>query len=183
MTDQQIEMKWYIVQAYSGNEQKAVVTLKERIARLNMTQFFGEILVPTENVIEIKSGQKRKVERRLYPGYIFIQMALTSESWHLIRHTPNLLGFIGGRGDQPEPIADNDINSIRGQIEEGVNKPKPKVLFSPGEFVRVTSGPFNDFSGTVEEVDFERNRLKISLTVFGRPTPVDMEFSQVVKLK
>ena len=179
----ELDFKWYITQVYSGNEKKAVNLLKERITRLNMTDFFGDILVPIENVLEIKSGKKRKVERRFYPGYIFVQMNLNNESWHLVKHTNYILGFVGSSGDKPDPIPEEEINAIKAQIKEGALKPKPKVLFSPGEFVRVTSGPFNDFSGTVEEVDIEKNRLRITLTVFGRSTPVDMEFNQVVKHK
>lgn len=177
------DFRWYIVQAYSGNEKKVVIALKERIALKEMEDSFGEMLVPVENVLEIKSGKKRKVERRFYPGYVFINMKLSNDSWHLVMHTNKVLNFVGSRGDQPDPIPESEIQTIREQVEEGVLKPKPKVLFSPGEYVRVTSGPFNDFSGTVEEVDFEKNRLKISLTVFGRSTPVDMEFNQVIKIK
>ena len=186
------DFNWYAIQAFSGKEKKAIITLKERITRLEMSELFGEILFPTENVFEIKSGKKRKEERRLFPGYLFVQMKLTSESWHLIKHSPNLLGFVGdskGRGKikeaekWPEPIPKSEIDLILGQIKDGIDKPKPKVLFTPGEYVRVVNGPFNDFSGTVEEVDFDKNRLKILLTVFGRSTPVDMDFNQVVKLK
>jgi transcriptional antiterminator NusG len=142
---------------------------------------FGEILVPTEEVVEMREGQKRRSERKFFPGYVLVNMEMNDETWHLVKDAPRVLGFIGGSGDRPAPISEREAQSIMQRMQDGVDKPRPKVLFEPGEVVRVTDGPFNDFNGVVEEVDFEKNRLKVSVLIFGRSTPVELEFSQVEK--
>lgn len=183
-------MRWYVVHAYSGFEQQVARSLKERIARAGMENNFGEILVPTEEVIEMRSGQKRKSERKFFPGYVLVQIATTTEenkiriadeSWHLIKETPKVMGFIGGTAERPLPIKDSEADVILRRVQEGVDKPRPKVLFEPGELVRVTEGPFNDFHGNVEEVNYEKNRLRVAVLIFGRSTPVELEFNQVEK--
>lgn len=174
-------MRWYVVQAYSGFESKVKALLEERIERFAMQSSFGQILVPSEEVVEIREGQKRRSERKFFPGYVLVQMDMTDESWHLVKDTPKVLGFIGGTSDKPAPISDKEAETIINRVQESGDKPRPKVLFEPGEVVRVTDGPFNDFNGVVEEVDFERNRLKVSVLIFGRSTPVELEFSQVEK--
>lgn len=173
--------QWYVVQAYSGFENQVKRSLLERIARLGMEEEFGEILVPTEEVVEMREGQKRRSERKFFPGYVLVHMEMNDQSWHLIKDAPKVLGFIGGSSDKPAPISEKEANSILQRMQEGVDKPKPKVLFEPGEVVRVTDGPFNDFNGVVEEVDFEKSRLKVSVLIFGRSTPVELEFGQVEK--
>ncbi len=172
---------WYVVQAYSGYENQVKRSLEERIQRYSMTEDFGEILVPTEEVIEMREGQKRRSERKFFPGYVLVKMEMNDESWHLVKDAPRVLGFIGGSGDKPAPISQKEADAIMQRMQEGAEKPKPKVLFEPGEVVRVTDGPFNDFNGVVEEVDFEKNRLKVSVLIFGRSTPVELEFGQVEK--
>ncbi|RMH17367.1 MAG: transcription termination/antitermination protein NusG [Gammaproteobacteria bacterium] len=174
-------MHWYVVQAYSGFEKQVARSLKERVAIQGMEDKFGEILVPTEDVVEMRGGQKRKSERKFFPGYVLVQMEMDEEAWHLVRNVPKVLGFIGGTSEHPTPISDREAEAILERIQEGVEKPRPKTLYEPGEVVRVVDGPFNDFSGTVEEVDYERNRLRVSVMIFGRSTPVDLEFSQVEK--
>jgi transcriptional antiterminator NusG len=156
-------------------------TLEERIRRFGMEADFGEILVPTEEVVEMREGQKRRSERKFFPGYVLVNMEMNDETWHLVKDAPRVLGFIGGSGDRPAPISEREAQSIMQRMQDGVDKPRPKVLFEPGEVVRVTDGPFNDFNGVVEEVDFEKNRLKVSVLIFGRSTPVELEFSQVEK--
>lgn len=173
--------QWYVVQAYSGYENHVKRTLEERIKRFGMEADFGEILVPTEEVVEMREGQKRRSERKFFPGYVLVNMEMNDETWHLVKDAPRVLGFIGGSGDKPAPISEREAQSIMQRMQEGVDKPKPKVLFEPGEVVRVIDGPFNDFNGVVEEVDFEKNRLKVSVLIFGRSTPVELEFSQVEK--
>lgn len=172
---------WYVVHAYSGFEAKVKLALTERIERFGMQDLFGEILVPTEEVVEMRAGQQRKSERKFFPGYVLVYMEMTDETWHLVKDVPKVLGFIGGTGDRPAPITEKEANSILQRVQEGVEKPRPKVLFEPGEVVRVVDGPFNDFNGVVEEVDYEKSRLKVSVLIFGRSTPVDLEFSQVEK--
>jgi transcriptional antiterminator NusG len=177
----QMAKQWYVVQAYSGYENHVKRTLEERIRRFGMEADFGEILVPTEEVVEMREGQKRRSERKFFPGYVLVNMEMNDETWHLVKDAPRVLGFIGGSGDRPAPISEREAQSIMQRMQDGVDKPRPKVLFEPGEVVRVTDGPFNDFNGVVEEVDFEKNRLKVSVLIFGRSTPVELEFSQVEK--
>ena len=176
-----MSMRWYVVQAYSGYEKKVAEAIKERIKLENMQDQFGEILVPTEEVVEMKAGQKRKSERKFFPGYVLVQMELSDATWHLIKKTPRVMGFIGGKADRPAPISDNELQSILRRIDDSLEKPKPKTIFEPGEIVRVADGPFNDFNGTVEEVNYEKNRLQVAVSIFGRSTPVELEFSQVEK--
>ncbi len=173
--------RWYVVHAYSGYEKKVAAALQERIARMEMQDQFGDILVPTEEVIEMRSGQKRKSERKFFPGYVLVQMELTDESWHLVKETPRVLGFIGGKADQPAPITDREAESILQRVHDSEDKPKPKTIYEPGEMVRVTDGPFNDFNGAVEEVNYDKSRLRVAVMIFGRSTPVELDFNQVEK--
>lgn len=172
---------WYVVHAYSGFEAQVSRSLAERVRRAGMEDKFGEILVPTEEVVEMRGGQQRKSERKFFPGYVLVNMELTDDTWHLVKDVPKVMGFIGGTGDRPLPISEKEADAILQRVQEGVEKPKPKVLFEPGEVVRVVDGPFNDFTGVVEEVDYEKSRLKVSVLIFGRSTPVDLEFGQVEK--
>lgn len=172
---------WYVIQAYSGYEQHVKRALEARIKHHDLTDKFGEILIPTEEVVEMRSGQKRKSERKFFPGYVLANMVLDDETWYLVKKTPKVIGFIGGRGDKPAPISEREANNIKQSIQAGVEKPKPKVIFEPGEVVRVTEGPFADFNGVVEEVNYEKNRLRVAVLIFGRSTPVELEFSQVEK--
>lgn len=174
-------MDWYVVQAFSGFEMSVKRSLVERVERAEMGALFGEILVPTEEVVEIRGGQKRRSERKFFPGYVLVQMEMTDESWHLVKEVPRVLGFIGGTADRPAPISDKEAAAILNRVLESEEKPKPKVLFDVGEVVRVTDGPFNDFNGVVEEVNFDKNRLLVAVQIFGRSTPVELEFSQVEK--
>ncbi|MCF6280727.1 MAG: transcription termination/antitermination protein NusG [Candidatus Polarisedimenticolaceae bacterium] len=174
-------MHWYVVHAYSGFEGVVKRSLDERIARFGMEDLFGQILVPTEEVVEMRAGQQRKSERKFFPGYVLVQMEMTDETWHLVKDVPKVMGFIGGTGDRPAPISDKEADAILQQVQDGVEKPRPKVLFEPGEVIRVIDGPFNDFSGVVEDVDYDKSRLKVSVLIFGRSTPVDLEFGQVEK--
>ena len=172
--------RWYVVHAYSGFEKKVAGSLKERIERHNMQDKFGEVLVPTEEVVEMRGGQKRKSERKFFPGYVLVQMELDDDTWHLVKETPRVMGFIGGKADKPAPITDAEAEAILQRIQSG-DKPKPKTIFEPGEMVRVIDGPFNDFNGVVEEVNYEKSRLQVAVLIFGRSTPVELEFSQVEK--
>ena len=172
------DKKWYVVQAFSGYEGRVQKTLLEHIKMHEMEDYFGEILVPTEEVVEMRAGQQRKSERKFFPGYVLVQMDMNEDSWHLVKSVPRVLGFIGGTSDRPAPITTKEANAILNRLEEGVDKPKPKTLFEPGEVVRVTDGPFADFNGVVEEVDYEKSRLKVSVLIFGRSTPVELEFGQ-----
>lgn len=174
-------MRWYVVHAYSGYEKTVQRTLKERVARAGLEAKFGEILVPTEEVVEMKDGQKRSSERKFFPGYVLVQMEMDEETWHLVRSVPRVLGFIGGSGDKPAPITEREADEILSRVREGQDKPRPKVLFEVGEMVRVADGPFNDFNGVVEQVNYEKNRLNVSVMIFGRSTPVELDFSQVEK--
>jgi len=173
--------RWYVVHAYSGYEKQVKRSLEERIEREGMQDDFGEVLVPTEEVVEMKGGQKRRSDRKFFPGYVLVEMEMTDETWHLVKDVPKVMGFIGGTKDRPAPISEKEAMAIIGAVKEGVEKPKPKVLYQPGEVVRVTEGPFNDFNGVVEEVDYDRNRLKVAVLIFGRSTPVELEFGQVEK--
>jgi len=182
--------RWYVVHAYSGFEHQVRRSLIERVARAEMQEKFGDVLVPTEEVIEMRGGQKRKSERKFFPGYVLVQIESTGdgkavriddECWHLVKETPKVMGFIGGTADRPLPITDKEADAILRRVQEGVDKPRPKVLFEPGELVRVIDGPFNDFNGTVEEVNYEKSRLRVAVLIFGRSTPVELEFGQVEK--
>ena len=173
--------RWYVVHAYSGFENQVKRSLIEHIARSGLQDKFGEILVPTEEVVEMREGQKRKSERKFFPGYVLVQMEMDEDTWHLVKNVPKVMGFIGGSSDKPAPITDREADSILQRIQEGVEKPKPKVLFEPGEVVRVIDGPFNDFNGVVEEVNYEKSRLRVAVLIFGRSTPVELEFGQVEK--
>ncbi len=176
-----MSMRWYVVHAYSQYENNVLRALKERIARAGLEDKFGDILVPTEEVVEIKDGQKRTTERKFFPGYVLVQMEMSEDTWHLVKSTPKVLGFIGGTPDKPAPISEKEANSILHRVEEAVEKPKPKTLYEPGEAVRITEGPFADFSGVVEEVNYDKSRLRVAVLIFGRSTPVELEFSQVQK--
>ena len=172
--------RWYVVHAYSGYEKKVALALQERIELLEMQDSFGDILVPTEEVVEMRAGQKRKSERKFFPGYVLVQMELSDASWHLVKETPRVMGFIGGKADKPSPITEAEANKILDRVQSD-DKPRPKTVFEPGEVVRVNDGPFNDFNGVVEEVDYEKSRLKVAVLIFGRSTPVELEFGQVEK--
>ena len=174
-------LRWYVVHAYSGFENQVKKSLEERIQRFGMQEKFGEILVPMEEVVEMREGQKKRSERKFFPGYVLVQMEMDDESWHLVKDVPKVLGFIGGTTDKPAPIPDREADAILQRIQEGVDKPRPKVLFEPGEVVRVTDGPFNDFNGIVEEVNYEKSRMLVAVQIFGRSTPVELEFGQVEK--
>jgi transcriptional antiterminator NusG len=173
--------RWYVVHAYSGFEKQVKRSLEDRIARAGMQEFFGEVLVPTEEVVEMKGGQKRRSDRKFFPGYVLVEMEMTDETWHLVKDVPKVMGFIGGTADKPAPISKKEADVILNRVQEGVDKPRPKVLFEPGEMVRVVDGPFNDFNGVVEGVDYDKNRLKVAVLIFGRSTPVELEFHQVEK--
>lgn len=174
-------MKWYVVHAYSGFEKSVQRALLERIERNQMTAYFGDILVPVEEVVEMKGGQKTTSERKFFPGYILVQMEMTDESWHLVKSTAKVTGFVGGHGNKPLPISEKEVKNILQQIQDGVEKPRPKVLFEVGETVRIKEGPFTDFSGNVEEVNYDKNKLQVSVLIFGRSTPVELGFGQVEK--
>jgi len=174
-------LQWYVVHAYSGFENQVKRALEERVTRADMGNMFGEILVPTEEVVEMREGTKRRSERKFFPGYVLVQMEMNDDTWHLVKDAPKVMGFIGGTSDKPAPITEQEANSILQRVQEGVDKPRPKVLFEAGEVVRVTDGPFNDFNGVVEEVNYEKSRLRVSVLIFGRSTPVELEFGQVEK--
>lgn len=173
--------RWYVIHAFSGFEGQVKRSLMERIKRAGMEEQFGDILVPTEEVVEMRGGKQRKSERKFFPGYVLVSMEMTDETWHLVKSVPKVMGFIGGTGDKPAPIPNKQAEAILQRVEEGVEKPRPRVLYEPGEVVRVVDGPFTDFNGVVEEVDYEKSRLKVSVLIFGRSTPVDLEFGQVEK--
>lgn len=174
--------KWYVVQAYSGMEKAVLRALFERIERAGMQDKFGRILVPLEEVVEVKGGQKAITERRFFPGYVLVEMEMTDETWHLVKNTPKVSGFVGGARTRPSPISEKEVEKIMLQMQEGVEKPKPKTLFEVGEVVRVKDGPFTDFNGNVEEVNYEKSRVRVSVMIFGRSTPVELEFVQVEKV-
>ena len=175
-------LRWYVVHAYSNFEHRVAEGLTDRIKRAGLESKFGEILVPTEEVVEMRDGQKRKSDRKFFPGYVLVQMEMDNDTWHLVRNVPKVLGFIGGTSDKPAPISEKEAQTILQRVQEGVDRPKPKVLYEPGEMVRVTDGPFNDFEGVVEEVNYEKSRLRVGVMIFGRTTPVELEFSQVEKV-
>ena len=174
-------MRWYVVHAYSGMEKAAERNIVERINREGMQSKFGRILVPTEEVVEVKNGQKRTTERKFFPGYVLVEMVMDDETWHLVKHTNKVTGFVGGAKNRPAPISEEDVQKIVNQMQEGVDKPRHKVEFMVGEYIRVKDGPFADFNGTVEEVNYEKNKMRVSVTIFGRATPVELEFAQVEK--
>lgn len=176
-----IKKRWYVLQAFSGFELRVATTLREYIKLQNMEEYFGEVLVPTEEVVENVGGKRRKSERKYFPGYVLVQMEMNEYTWQLVRSVPRVMGFIGGTPDKPAPISNREANLILDRLEQNSDKPKPRTVFQPGEEVRVTEGPFADFNGTVEEIDYEKGRLKVSVSIFGRATPVELEFSQVEK--
>lgn len=175
------DLRWYVVHAYSGMEKAVERNIRESIARAGMDNKFGRILVPTEEVVEMKNGQRRTAERKFFPGYVFVEMVMDDESWHLVKHTNKVTGFVGGAKNRPAPISEAEVQKIVSQMQDGLDKPRHKVEFMVGEFVRVKDGPFTDFNGTVEEVNYEKNKVRVSVTIFGRATPVELEFSQVEK--
>jgi transcriptional antiterminator NusG len=175
------DLRWYVVHAYSGMEKAVERNIRESIARAGMDTKFGRILVPTEEVVEMKNGQRRTAERKFFPGYVFVEMVMDDESWHLVKHTNKVTGFVGGAKNRPAPISEAEVQKIVSQMQDGVDKPRHKVEFMVGEFVRVKDGPFTDFNGTVEEVNYEKNKVRVSVTIFGRATPVELEFGQIEK--
>jgi transcriptional antiterminator NusG len=174
-------MRWYVVHAYSGFEKSVARNLVERIERAGMKDRFGEILVPVEEVVEMKGGQKKTAERKFFPGYVLVQMEMDDDTWHLVKSTAKVTGFVGGTATKPAPISEKEVQSIMDQMREGVEKPRPKVLFEVGETVRVIDGPFTDFNGNVEEVNYDKSKLRVSVMIFGRATPVELGFGQVEK--
>lgn len=176
-----MNLNWYVVHAFSGYENQVKRSLEDRIKLDGMADKFGQILVPTEEVVEMKDGQKRKSDRKFFPGYVLVEMVMDDDSWHLVKSCPKVMGFIGGSSDRPSPIPNKEVGVILDRISDGAAKPKPKVLFEVGEVVRVTDGPFADFNGVVEEVNYEKSKLRVAVTIFGRSTPVELEFSQVSK--
>lgn len=174
-------LRWYVVHAYSGFENQVKKSLEEHVVHAGLGDKFGEILVPTEEVVEMREGQKRRSERKFFPGYVLVQMEMDDETWHMVKSVPRVMGFIGGTSDNPAPITDKEANAILQRVQDGTDKPRPKTLFEPGELVRINDGPFNDFNGVVEEVDYEKSRLRVSVLIFGRSTPVELEFGQVEK--
>ena len=173
--------RWYVVHAYSGFEKSVMRAIQERITRLGMQEKFGRILVPVEEVVEMKGGQKAISERKFFPGYVLCEMEMDDDSWHLVKNTPKVTGFLGS-GSKPMPVSDKEVARIIGAIEEGVERPKPTISFEIGEQVRVTDGPFASFNGSVEQVDEERARLRVTVSIFGRATPVELEYGQVEKI-
>ncbi|MEY4979505.1 MAG: hypothetical protein RLZZ352_1775 [Pseudomonadota bacterium] len=174
-------MRWYVVHAYSGMEKAAERNILERIQRAGMQDKFGRILVPTEEVVEVKNGQRRTTERKFFPGYVLVEMVMDDDSWHLVKHTNKVTGFVGGAKNRPAPISEEEVQKIVSQMQEGTDKPRHKVEFVVGELIRVKEGPFSDFNGMVEEVNYEKNKLRVSVTIFGRATPVELDFNQVEK--
>ena len=174
-------LQWFVVHAYSNFEHKVKSSLIDRVRRAGLENKFGEILVPTEEVVEMREGQRRKSERKFFPGYVLVQMEMDDETWHLVKEVPKVLGFIGGSSDKPAPITEREAQAILNRVQEGVDKPRPKILFEPGEVVRVTDGPFNDFSGVVEQVNYEKSKVRVAVQILGRSTPVELDFSQVEK--
>ncbi len=173
--------QWYVIHAYSGYENKVRESLLDRIERLGMKDAFGEIMVPAEEVIEMKGGQERKTQRKFFPGYVLVNMELNDDTWHLVRETPRVMGFIGGTKEKPSPISQEEADTIMQQLESGTERTRPKITFEPGEMVRVIDGPFNDFSGVVEEVNYEKSKVRVAVLIFGRSTPVELEFNQIEK--
>jgi len=177
-----MSMRWYVVHAYSGFEKSVQKALIERIERADMLHLFGQILVPVEEVMEVKAGTRKLTERKLFPGYVFVEMEMGDETWHLVKSTAKVSGFIGGVGNRPTPLPEREVESMLQQVQEGVEKPRPKILFEVGEELRVTEGPFADFNATVVDVDYDKSRIKVSVLIFGRATPVEVDFAQVEKI-
>lgn len=173
--------RWYVIHAYSGFEKQVMRSLNERVKLYAMEDHFGEILVPVEEIVEMRDGKRRKSERKFYPGYVLVEMDMNDQSWHLVNETPRVMGFIGGNPEKPAAITQKEADAMLRRVQDGTDKPRPKTLFEPGETVRVTDGPFADFNGVVEEVNYEKSRLQVSVLIFGRATPVELEFSQVEK--
>jgi transcriptional antiterminator NusG len=174
--------RWYVVHAYSGYENKVKASLADYIERAELGDFFGEVLVPSEEVVEIRDGKKRTSERKFFPGYVLVNMEMNEDTWHLVKSVPQVMGFIGGTKDRPAPVSQKEVDRILERVETSVDKPRPKVMYEPGEMVRVTEGPFTDFEAVLERVDYDRNKLQVSVLIFGRSTPVDLEFTQVEKI-
>tara|TARA_B000000565_G_scaffold64972_1_gene43859 strand:+ start:1725 stop:2252 length:528 start_codon:yes stop_codon:yes gene_type:complete len=174
-------MNWYVIQAFSNCEAKVKAALEERIEMSGLSDKFGDIMIPTEQVTELKKGQKKQMERKFFPGYMLVQMEMDDNTWHLVRKTPNVMGFIGGSKNRPHPLTDKEFDKITNRVDEAVESPKFKTVFESGETVRINDGPFNDFNGIVEEVDYEKNLIKVSVSIFGKATPVELNFSQVEK--
>jgi transcriptional antiterminator NusG len=180
-SDSNILLRWYVVHAYSGFEPYVKKVLESRVNASPFKEMFGQVLVPTEEVVEMRDGTRRKSERKFFPGYVLVQMAMNSDTWHMVKEVPKVLGFIGGTSDKPAPISEDEANAILNRVEEGTDRPRPKVLFEVGEVVRVNDGPFNDFNGVVEEVNYEKSKMLVSVQIFGRSTPVELAFGQVEK--
>ena len=176
-----MSMEWYVIHAYSGYEHKVREALIERIERFNMEDNFGEIMIPSEEVVELRGGQEKRIQRKFFPGYVLVNMELNDSTWHLVRDTPRVMGFIGGSKEKPSPISDDEVKGIMQQLEHGAQEAKPKIIFEPGEMVRVIDGPFNDFSGVVEEVNYEKSKVRVAVLIFGRSTPVELKFKQIEK--
>ena len=174
--------RWYVVHAYSGMEKAVERNLRERIDRSGMAEKFGRILVPTEEVVELKGGKKSVTERRFFPGYVLVEMEMADDTWHLVKHTSKVTGFVGGAKNRPSPISEAEVAKIVNQMQEGIEKPRPKVEWTVGELVRVKEGPFTDFNGAIEEVNYDKSKVRVSVTIFGRATPVELDFSQVEKI-
>ena len=173
--------KWYVIHVFSGSEKKVSQSIEEQIISKNMQDLIEEVLVPTEEVVEMKGGQKRTSERKFFPGYVLVNMELDDETWHLVKETPRVMGFIGGKADRPAPISDKEADIILQRVQDSGEMPRPKTMFEAGEMVRVTDGPFNDFNGTVEEVNYDKSKLRVAVSIFGRSTPVELDFTQVEK--
>tara|TARA_Y100000992_G_scaffold150407_1_gene100322 strand:+ start:711 stop:1238 length:528 start_codon:yes stop_codon:yes gene_type:complete len=174
-------MEYYVIQAFSNCEKKVKAALEERINMSGLSDMFGDIMIPTEQVTELKKGQKKQMERKFFPGYMLVQMEMNDDTWHLVRKTPNVMGFMGGTRNKPAPLSENELNRITNRVERTTEQPVFKTIFESGETVRINDGPFNDFSGIVEEVDYEKNLIKVSVSIFGKSTPVELNFSQVEK--
>lgn len=174
--------RWFVVHAYSGFEKRVAASLQEQVELKGMQDKFGEILVPTESVVEMRDGKKRKSERKFYPGYVLVEMEMDDDSWHLVKEIPRVMGFIGGTPEKPAPLTSREADGILQRVKEGVDKPTQKTIYEPGEVVRVNDGPFADFNGTVEKVNYEKNRVQVSVSIFGRATPVELEFTQIEKM-
>ena len=182
-TENVSKKRWYVLQAFSGFESRVAITLREYIKQQQMEDQFGEVLVPTEEVVENVAGKRRKSERKFFPGYVLVEMAMNDDTWHLVKSVPRVMGFIGGTPDKPAPISKREADLILNRLEQSAEKPRHRKEYQPGEEVRVTEGPFADFNGTVEEVNYEKGRLKVSVSIFGRATPVELEFGQVEKTR
>ncbi|WP_394171707.1 transcription termination/antitermination protein NusG [Saccharospirillum alexandrii] len=174
--------RWFVVHAYSGFEKRVAASLQEQVELKGMQDRFGEILVPTESVVEMRDGKKRKSERKFYPGYVLVEMEMDDDTWHLVKEIPRVMGFIGGTPEKPAPLTSREADGILQRVKEGVDKPTQKTIYEPGEVVRVNDGPFADFNGTVEKVNYEKNRVQVSVSIFGRATPVELEFTQIEKM-